>query len=236
MTKTVLFWDIDGTLLTTARAGIFAWEEALEHETGTYHDLSQFDTPGKTDIEIARDLSRLWGDGTELQKDRLVIRYEIALPGALPRKNGYVLDGALAALQHFRATEGVESFLLTGNTRRGALAKIGYYGLLDLVSEGAFGDDALDRPGVAEVAMDVAERHLGFRPAPGRTFVIGDTPKDVACGNWIGVRTVGVASGSYSAKELSLAGAWIVLDKLPTPESLARDLGIETPEASNEPS
>ena len=25
-----VFWDIDGTLLTTARAGIFAWEEATE--------------------------------------------------------------------------------------------------------------------------------------------------------------------------------------------------------------
>ena len=30
---TVLFWDIDGTLLTTARAGVFAWEEAVRELT-----------------------------------------------------------------------------------------------------------------------------------------------------------------------------------------------------------
>ena len=31
---TVIFWDIDGTLLTTARAGIHAWEDAVAERTG----------------------------------------------------------------------------------------------------------------------------------------------------------------------------------------------------------
>ena len=31
---TVLFWDIDGTLLTTARAGLHAWEEGLAERVG----------------------------------------------------------------------------------------------------------------------------------------------------------------------------------------------------------
>jgi len=30
----VLFWDIDGTLLTTAKAGVFAWNEAVRELTG----------------------------------------------------------------------------------------------------------------------------------------------------------------------------------------------------------
>ena len=30
----LLFWDIDGTLLTTGRAGIFAWEEAASDAAG----------------------------------------------------------------------------------------------------------------------------------------------------------------------------------------------------------
>jgi phosphoglycolate phosphatase-like HAD superfamily hydrolase len=29
-----LFWDLDGTLLTTARAGVFSLEDALEQVTG----------------------------------------------------------------------------------------------------------------------------------------------------------------------------------------------------------
>ena len=34
---TYLFWDIDGTLLTTARAGIFACEEAFQEVLGRAH-------------------------------------------------------------------------------------------------------------------------------------------------------------------------------------------------------
>ena len=37
--KAVLFWDIDGTLLTTARAGVFSLERALEEVTGERVDL-----------------------------------------------------------------------------------------------------------------------------------------------------------------------------------------------------
>src|SRR5690348_884506 len=35
----VLFWDVDGTLLTTARAGVFSLEDALEQVTGVRADL-----------------------------------------------------------------------------------------------------------------------------------------------------------------------------------------------------
>ena len=35
----LLLWDIDGTLLTTARAGIAAWEQALYEVSGVRADL-----------------------------------------------------------------------------------------------------------------------------------------------------------------------------------------------------
>jgi hypothetical protein len=35
MKPTYLFWDIDGTLLTTARAGVFASEDASARCSGT---------------------------------------------------------------------------------------------------------------------------------------------------------------------------------------------------------
>ena len=31
---TLLLWDIDGTLLTTAKAGVFAWGSAVRELTG----------------------------------------------------------------------------------------------------------------------------------------------------------------------------------------------------------
>ena len=50
---TVLFWDIDGTLLTTARAGVIAWEDAVRELTGHEFDLSTIRTAGFTDYQIA---------------------------------------------------------------------------------------------------------------------------------------------------------------------------------------
>ena len=59
--RAALFWDIDGTLLTTARAGIRAWEDAVTQVAGRQVDLADFPTAGLTDRAIARDLLRLAG-------------------------------------------------------------------------------------------------------------------------------------------------------------------------------
>ncbi|HVV58631.1 MAG TPA: hypothetical protein VHC45_09730, partial [Gaiellaceae bacterium] len=48
-----LFWDIDGTLLSTARAGVFALEQALRDVTGVELDLQGLATAGLTDAAIA---------------------------------------------------------------------------------------------------------------------------------------------------------------------------------------
>ena len=62
---TLVFWDIDGTLLTTGRAGIFAWQEALHEVTGREVDLWSFDTAGHPDFGIARRLLSEYGGQTE---------------------------------------------------------------------------------------------------------------------------------------------------------------------------
>ena len=49
--KAVLFWDIDGTLLTAARAGIYALEQALQETTGIQADLEGLRTaPGRRSL------------------------------------------------------------------------------------------------------------------------------------------------------------------------------------------
>jgi phosphoglycolate phosphatase len=44
--------------------------------------------------------------------------------------------------------------------------------------------------------------------------LVGDTPLDVAAALATGARAVGVASGSYSAADLAVAGAHVVLPNL----------------------
>ena len=56
-----LFWDIDGTLLSTARAGVFAWEGAIREVLGSDRSLDSFPTAGMTDAEIATKLAEECG-------------------------------------------------------------------------------------------------------------------------------------------------------------------------------
>ena len=98
---TVLFWDIDGTLLTTARAGIHAWEDAVAERMGQPVDLSDFQTAGLTDVEIARRLAETHGLGPA-SAESLLRSYERRLPECLGRRTGAVLPNVLPILERLR--------------------------------------------------------------------------------------------------------------------------------------
>jgi phosphoglycolate phosphatase-like HAD superfamily hydrolase len=55
---------------------------------------------------------------------------------------------------------------------------------------------------------------FGRRPHGAEVVIIGDTPADVTCGQALGARAIGVATGSYSASELAAAGAYAVFPDL----------------------
>jgi phosphoglycolate phosphatase-like HAD superfamily hydrolase len=212
----VLFWDIDGTLLTTGRAGIFAWEEAVLEETGIVCDLTDFHTAGKTDHEIGALILRHLGVAGAFDPDRLVRCYESRVGESLHRRRGSVLSGAVSLLDAVEQMERVCQFLLTGNTRLGAQAKLSHYGLHRYFPNGGgFSDDAPDRPGIARAALRHAAELVGAPLAP---VVIGDTPADIHCGHAIGARVLAVATGGYSIQELEAHRPWWTTARLPAPD------------------
>jgi phosphoglycolate phosphatase len=214
----LLFWDIDGTLLTTARSGIHAWEDALHDVAGVRPDLSQFDTAGHPDFLIARRLLVELADRADPPPgmvERLVRRYEELLPAALTRRQGRVFPNVREILESLAREAGTCSLLLTGNTRRGARAKLVHYGLAEFFSDGAFSEGDRDRVMIARAALERASAS-GCAAPPGQVFVVGDTPHDIRCAHAIGARTVAVATGSYDVSALAAEGAWRVLGQLPS--------------------
>ena len=213
----LVFWDIDGTLLTTGRAGIFAWEDALRAVAGVEANLASFDTAGIPDFGIARRLLMEYAgepDPDEAAIRHLVSAYEALLPAALPRRPGRVLPNVREILTALAQEPGAHSMLLTGNTRRGAVAKLRHFGLAEFFEGGSFSDGPLDREAIARAAFEGAVAG-GWSGDPARTFVVGDTPHDVRCGAAIGARTIAVATGSYDAAALASTGAWKTLRELP---------------------
>jgi phosphoglycolate phosphatase len=232
---TILFWDIDGTLLTTNKGGVFAWDEAVLEVTGQAFELLSHRIAGLTDYQIAAktlDILGLDPDGTVVE--RLVRRYEALLPSSLPRKAGFVLPNVREILEALRPRTDVRSYLLTGNTRDGATAKLTHYALSDLLPTGAFAEDTRERATIAARALALA-RQMG--PVDDASvFVIGDTPHDIHCANAIGARTIAVATGGYSLAELDEHTPWRSLAQLPAPDAFLELIGRAPAPASSNPS
>jgi phosphoglycolate phosphatase len=222
---TILFWDIDGTLLTTGKAGVPAWEAAVRETTGKEFQLSSIRVPGLTDFQIAARTFELLGvqprDGA---LERMVTRYEDLLPSTLPLKQGHVLPNVREILEALRARRDVRSYLLTGNTRRGARAKLTYYDLFTYFPDGAFAEDQGLRASIAGRALELARRN--GQVAEEQIFVIGDTPHDIEAAGAIKARTIAVATGGYSVDELSAHRPWRVFEQLPPPAEFLELIGL----------
>jgi phosphoglycolate phosphatase-like HAD superfamily hydrolase len=218
---TVLFWDIDGTLLTTAKAGVFAWEDAVRELTGREFELVRMRIAGLTDYQIAAHTFETLGIETDVQfLRRFVDRYGELLPASLPRKQGRVLPNVREILEHLDGRPDVRSYLLTGNTRAGARAKLTHYNLIQYFPDGAFAEDTGERASIAVRALELAKQGGGV--AEDGVFVIGDTPHDVECARAINARTIAVATGGYTIEELEAYHPWRVFNELPPVDEFVR--------------
>jgi phosphoglycolate phosphatase-like HAD superfamily hydrolase len=224
----VLFWDIDLTLLSTARAGIYAVEDAVREVLGVDADLQELFTAGLTDFEVMRVAAAEAGaEATDEQLGDLMRAYERALPQRLAMRKGQVMPGVVEILDDLAGRDDVVSLLLTGNTRTGAEAKLAHYGLDHYFEDGAFCTEGDDRPMIAARAWQLAERlSPNGAPDPQRVFVIGDTPHDIRAAKAIGARAVGVAAGKHSLEDLEAEDPWLALERLPEPARFRELLGI----------
>jgi phosphoglycolate phosphatase-like HAD superfamily hydrolase len=211
----VLFWDIDGTLITTRRAGMFAWNDSVRELTGREFDLrTELRTAGLTDYQIAVKTFELLDVDPEPELiERLVRRYEELLPASLPLRDGAVLPNVREILELLRGRRDIRSYLLTGNTRGGARAKLTYFGIMEHFPDGAFAEDTGARSTIATRALELARR--AGPVADDGVFVIGDTPHDIECAAAIGARTIAVATGGYALEELQAHGPWRAFNELP---------------------
>ena len=227
MSRLVL-WDIDGTLVDSARLGRDAFLEAFEKVTGgPPRGLVPF--AGRTDLEIAHDM--LEAAGVDAGEE-LLDRFEEELVASMAsradeiRQLGHALPGAHDALERLAAEPGVIQSLLTGNVERNALVKLSAFGLarhLDFAA-GAYGSDHRRRGELVAIARRRAEERHGTRVAPSDVVLIGDTPLDVAAAREGGARAVGVATGPYGQTALAEAGADAVLADLSDTDAVVRQV------------
>jgi len=215
--KTVVLFDVDGTLVLTGGAGGRAMTRAFQDLfsiSDAFHDIP---FSGRTDASILFDAlasHRIPSDAPALGsfRGRYLdhLRAELARPG--PGRS--VMPGIRPLLAELASRHDVYLALLTGNYEDGARLKLEHFDLWRFFRCGAFGDEAYDRNILLPLALATIEAQGGPAVAASAAVVVGDTPLDVACAAASGARCLAVATGSHTADALRTAGADIVFDDL----------------------
>lgn len=226
MTRVLVLFDIDGTLLLTPGAGRRAITAAMADRVSDSAVWSRIRFDGKTDPQIVREMLEAAGDSAAGDPDTvsdILRRYVALLEAELIRSHDQtrLLPGIPALLDRLEATADVVLGLLTGNIVQGAGLKLRAAGLEpSRFRVGAYGSDSPHRPDLPAIAAERAASIFGRVPAGETVVILGDTPADVTCGQGIGARAVAVATGSYAVAALREAGARAAFDDLSDTEAV----------------
>ncbi len=222
MTSALLLFDIDGTLLTTGKAGLRAMGYVAQKLFGDQFSFDGVEVSGRLDPLIFAEAATMNGlDRTTASHDAFRDHYIDRLRQELIANQDRVraaegVHDTLAMLRRRKEQrDDVVLGLLTGNYTRAVPIKLNAVGIDPGWFEvTAFGDEAATRADLVPVAIAKHTRLTGRSSDPDRVVIIGDTPHDVACAQAHGCVAFAVATGCFSQDQLRDAGADIVVSDL----------------------
>lgn len=212
----VVLWDIDGTLVHAPGVGVRAFVAAIERATGLRWTPRRLGFGGLTDPAIALLIMEDLGVSDVTLVPAVLAHLADAYAELADdlRAAAQALPGAAAILATL-GERGALQTVVTGNVRVGAAAKLSAAGLeghlrLEL---GGYGSDHADRAELVRLALERIGA-AGTAADPDDVWVVGDTPRDLACARANGVRCALVATGTYPIDELRALDADLVVDDL----------------------
>ena len=195
-------FDIDGTLLNT-RDGVhyYSFRNALRNIFGIDASLDGVPVHGNTDVGILRAVIRRAGisDAAFDEKLPLIVQQmsdEVESKRAEIRAD---LCPSIPELLKSLQASGKLLGIVTGNFERIAWAKLTATDLKQYFNFGSFSDKNELRSDIFAAAQKEVQYRLGLRAT---TYVVGDTPSDIAAARQVGLPIVSVATGIYPVQQL----------------------------------
>lgn len=203
--KKLVLFDIDGTLVTRCLIHETSFSIAIKKVFGIDVNITEIPAAGRTDKWIVIELLKRKG----LQIERILPKIK-----KVYKEMSNYFQEKIKNDESFERISNVEILLnnlkirghvlglLTGNVERIAKLKLKKVGLLKYFEDGGFGDISEKRSDLVEIAMKNIEHKLKIKFDKKDVFIIGDTPLDIECGKFSGVKTIAVSTGPFSLDEL----------------------------------
>jgi phosphoglycolate phosphatase-like HAD superfamily hydrolase len=213
MQRLALF-DIDGTLMASSGVPKEALGRSMENVFGSRGALETYELAGKTDKQIVCDV--LTEAGMDLQSvlpriEEIMREYIRILRATLRPEHCRLLPGVQTLFEELKTEPRIHLALITGNLMESAAIKLENVNLyLPFASDGqllgGFGSDAVNRNRIAEVALERARNIMRINFIGKDITLLGDSIYDVLCAKFLGVKSIGVATGGTSVEELVRCG------------------------------
>ncbi len=218
MNRLVLF-DIDRTLIGRSQCHHDAFSYAFKKVYGVDVDIRIINYGGMTDPDIAIQVLKKIG----LSEDEIIPKLNMCMNTIVDhfQKNVHkdkipILPGVKELLGLLEGN-GILLGLITGNLEPVAWGKLESIKIAHYFKLGGFGSDNINRTELVKIAIKKARDNFNFN---GTTFAIGDTPRDIKAGFEANAKTIGVATGTYSTRELKNYGADFVFENLKDKERI----------------
>jgi phosphoglycolate phosphatase len=220
MNRLVLF-DVDLTLIGRSQCHHDAFAYAFKKVYNVDTDIKIINYGGMTDPNIAIEVLKKVGLKEELILSKLdecmdtIVDY---FQKNVKRDTIPILPGVKELLELLNKN-GILLGLITGNLEPIAWGKLKTIHLNHYFKLGGFGSDSRDRTELVKIAVKKAQENFNFN---GKTFVVGDTHRDIKAGKEANAETIAVATGTYSVEELQNYGADFVFDNLKDKEEILK--------------
>lgn len=220
--KTLVVFDVDGTLVDSQAAIVSAMSEAYaRHGLAAPNRAAIVGIVGLSVAEAVKELSReAPGHPREAIGHAFKTIFREAHAHA-PNESG-LYPGAMETIEALFKREDVLLGLATGNSRRGIERFLDRFGLEGRFVTTQSADDAPSKPHPAMLYQAAAEAGVDGR----RVAMVGDTSFDMGMAQAAGARAIGVSWGYHAPDRLRAAGAERVLDDF---SELIPALGLTDP-------
>ena len=217
----LVLWDVDGTLVHAGVAAASAFDVAVERVIGRPAAGHGVRMSGKTDPQIALEILAFAQVADVDAQEHLPfvlehLEHELAAAVHHLQEHGRVMSGVVELLTRLHVATDVVSSVLTGNIEPNGRLKVAAFGLdrwLDL-DVGAYGSDDHDRNHLVPIALAKLSERRATHVRANDVWVVGDTPRDLACARAGGARCLLVGTGRFATDELRALGPDAAVDDL----------------------